>query len=253
MVDQLPAPMLSPDVDLRDFAFMPLDVRRLLNSETWIEASEEPKFAHVLICLWCESWHQVPAASLPDNDIVLARLAMCDKSTWLAIKDKALSGFVKCSDGRYYHPTVVEKAKEAWERKQSQRARTRKATEARNEQRNDVRDDERNGVQGTVDRDSRQVKENTNAPAGAVDPTPKVEIPPGLNVTAWEQWVKYRKDLRKPLKPASIPAAQEALAAFGSEQIAVVTQSIANGWQGLFDLKAKPAPKSAPKLKEFPR
>ena len=24
--------------------------------------------------LWCASWHQVPAASLPDDDIVLARL-----------------------------------------------------------------------------------------------------------------------------------------------------------------------------------
>ena len=62
----------------------------------------------------------------------------------------------------------------------------------------------------------------------------------GLDLQAWEQWVQYRKEIRKPLKQASIPAAQEALAAFGSDQQAVVKQSIANGWQGLFDLKRSP-------------
>ncbi len=71
----------------------------------------------------------------------------------------------------------------------------------------------------------------------ARDPLPEAEMPPGLDLTAWAQWVEYRKQVRKPLKPASIPAAQQALAAFGSDQIAVVTQSIANGWQGLFALK----------------
>lgn len=59
----------------------------------------------------------------------------------------------------------------------------------------------------------------------------------GLDLKAWERWEGYRHDVRKPLKPASIPAAQRALAAFGSEQAAVVEQSIAHGWQGLFALK----------------
>lgn len=61
--------------------------------------------------------------------------------------------------------------------------------------------------------------------------------PPGLNASAWEKWLSYRKQIRKPLKQASIPAAQQALAAFGSDQEAVVQQSIANGYQGLFPLK----------------
>lgn len=61
--------------------------------------------------------------------------------------------------------------------------------------------------------------------------------PPGLDAKAWERWEGYRTQIRKPLKPVSIPAAQLALAAFGSEQAAVVEQSVANGWQGLFPLK----------------
>lgn len=62
-------------------------------------------------------------------------------------------------------------------------------------------------------------------------------IPDGLDLTTWNQWVEYRIQIRKPLKPASILAAQRKLAAFGSDQAAVVEQSIANGWIGLFSLK----------------
>lgn len=59
----------------------------------------------------------------------------------------------------------------------------------------------------------------------------------GLDTQAWERWLEYRKQIRKPLKPVSIPAAQRELAAFGCDQAAVVEKSIANGWQGLFPLK----------------
>lgn len=70
---------------------------------------------------------------------------------------------------------------------------------------------------------------------GAVAP-----IVDGLHVASWERWVDYRKQIRKPLKQVSMPAAQRELAAFGSDQEAVVEQSVANGWQGLFALKARP-------------
>lgn len=65
-------------------------------------------------------------------------------------------------------------------------------------------------------------------------------LPAGLDSKSWDRWLTYRTEIRKPLKPASIPAAQKTLAAFGSDQAAVVEQSIAQGWQGLFPLKKKP-------------
>ncbi len=80
-------------------------------------------------------------------------------------------------------------------------------------------------------------RERESAPHCVPEPSPP---PDGLDPEAWERWVDYRKQIRKPLKPASIPAAQKSLAAFGSDQATVVEQSIANGWQGIF------APKSAP-------
>lgn len=110
-------PLTPKDCDLRDFEFMSLDIRRLLRSDTWLEAASDPRLGHALMTLWAESWHQVPAASLPDNDRVLARLAMCETSEWERIRERALSGWIKCDDGRLYHPVVAEKASEAFARK----------------------------------------------------------------------------------------------------------------------------------------
>ena len=68
------------------------------------------------------------------------------------------------------------------------------------------------------------------------------EVPPidGLDVDAWNQWVQYRKEIKKPLKPASMRAAMKSLVKHGVMQAAVVERSIANGWQGLFEIKTPP-------------
>ena len=69
----------------------------------------------------------------------------------------------------------------------------------------------------------------------------------GLDVTAWERWVAFRKAIRKPIKEASIYAMQMKLAKYGEDQEEVVNQSVSNQWQGLFDLK-----KSKPGFGEKP-
>ena len=111
-----PEPLVPPEVDLRDFPFMPLDVVRLRDSDLAIGGTGEGFRAAVL--LWCAAWHQGPAASLPDNDRVLAGLAGYgrDLDSWHAVKVEALHHFIGCSDGRLYHPVIAAKALEAWDR-----------------------------------------------------------------------------------------------------------------------------------------
>lgn len=109
MID-LPSPLTPADCNLQDFPFMPVDVRRLLTSETWILGTAEERAA--AIALWFESWHQVPAASLPDNDRMLEHLSQ--SKSWKKVKEHALRGWAKCSDSRLYHPVVSEKVLEAW-------------------------------------------------------------------------------------------------------------------------------------------
>lgn len=130
-----PAPLIGSDVDLRDFPYMPLDVVRLRDSETAILVSGDGFRAAVL--LWCAAWHQIPAASLPDEDRTLAHLSGFgrDLQAWAQVKSEALRGFVKCSDGRLYHPTIAQKADEAWQSRIAFRKRTEAARRARAEKR----------------------------------------------------------------------------------------------------------------------
>lgn len=130
MTEILPDPLVAAEVDLRDFAYMQFDVYRLRNSKAWRVCKRDPAMAFYMMNLWLASWHEVPAASLEDDDEALADYAMCDMKKWSKIKATALRGWIKCSDGRLYHSTVAEKALAAWERKIAQRDRTQKAREA---------------------------------------------------------------------------------------------------------------------------
>lgn len=132
-IRERPEPLVQRDVNVTSFPYMPLDIQRLLGSETWIAAKRNGKLGHALICLWCESWLQVPASSLPNNDEALAHLAMCSDDDWFSIKDQVLSGFVLCTDNRYYHPVVAEKALACWQQKLALSERTKNATAARRE------------------------------------------------------------------------------------------------------------------------
>lgn len=109
-----PAPLTPPDCDLRDFAFMPVDIARLLGSEFHSAVSDAGWRAG--FTLWFRSWQQVPAASLPADDVSLARLAEFGRNTrsWKKVRAEALHGWKLCSDGRLYHRVVAEKALEAW-------------------------------------------------------------------------------------------------------------------------------------------
>lgn len=110
LTERLPDPLVPAEVDLRDFQGMWFDTDRLLRSDTWVLGNGEEKAA--AMTLWLESWHQVPAASLPSHDRMLAKLSQAEK--WPKAKAHALRGWVACSDGRLYHPVVAEKALEAW-------------------------------------------------------------------------------------------------------------------------------------------
>lgn len=116
-----PDPPVPAEADLTDFTFFPLEFGRLFRSDTWVLGKPEEKLA--ALHLWCASWHQKPAGSLPDDERILTHLSGAG-TRWKALKKHAMKGWVKCSDGRYYHLVVAEKVMEAWAKKIEHRKRT---------------------------------------------------------------------------------------------------------------------------------
>lgn len=129
--DDRPAPPVPAECDLRAFPYIPLDVIRLRDSELVSSATGEEFRAAVL--LWCASWHQVPASSLPKDDRSLAHLVGYgrDLRGWAKVRAGAMRGWYEADDGKLYHPVVSEKADEAWQARVAQRAKTEAARLAR--------------------------------------------------------------------------------------------------------------------------
>lgn len=137
-MSDLPEPLVPAEVDLRDFAFMPLDVQRLRDSD--LASDETPEACWAAVLLWCASWHQLPAGSIPDSDDWQAKHAGYKAQGriapgWKRIRNGALRGWVPCSDGRLYHPVVAEKALESWRHKLAQRWRSEVARVKKHNQR----------------------------------------------------------------------------------------------------------------------
>jgi hypothetical protein len=126
------APLTPPECDLRGMPFMPVDLVRLFDSDLYaLSTGDEFKAAFTL---FGKSFLQVPAGSLPSDDRILAHLSGAG-ARWAKVRDMALRGWIKCDDGRLYHPVVADKALEAWKARIAQRARTEAARQAKAAQR----------------------------------------------------------------------------------------------------------------------
>ena len=112
--DARPEPLVPAEVDLRDYAFTPMFRARLFGSEFHANATDSEWRAGVT--LWLKSWDQVPAGTLPTDDITLCRLAELgrDLKAWRKVKARSLHGWRECSDGRLHHEVVAEGVLDAW-------------------------------------------------------------------------------------------------------------------------------------------
>lgn len=112
MADQLPEPMTPPECDLRGMEFMPMLLRVMNSTMFGISTGDEFKAA---FALWMASWEEVPAASLPNDERMLAFLSKA--KNWKRVREVAMRGWVLCSDGRWYHRVMADQAIRAWDRR----------------------------------------------------------------------------------------------------------------------------------------
>lgn len=126
-MSDLPSPLTPAGCNLQDFPHTPILRSRLFGSSFHARSTDSEWRAGVT--LWLKAWEQIPAGSLPDDDIELCRLAELarDLKTWKKLKAGAMRGWVLCNDGRLYHPVVAEVVTTALNAKTVQRDKTLKA------------------------------------------------------------------------------------------------------------------------------
>ena len=149
----LPDPLVPADCDCTDLDGFMLNTERLMGSE-FIAVAQHEEIAAALM-LWCRAWKQRPAASLPDDEKVLAAFARMPIQRFRKLRESILHGFVKCSDGRIYHRVLAEEAIRAFEKKKSFRRkretdaeRLRKWRSERSRNANETPDDTRFVAEG---------------------------------------------------------------------------------------------------------
>ncbi len=131
----LPSPLVDAEVDLRNFDYMPLLIEQIQRSRAWLICKRQPEMAFFMLNLWMNSWHEVPAGSLENDDDVLADRAMCPPSRWPKVKLVAFRNWILCSDGRYYHSGLAEVVKKSWTAKLRTEHKTEGARIAKHNQR----------------------------------------------------------------------------------------------------------------------
>lgn len=111
----------------------------------------------------------------------------------------------------------------------------------------------------TKDKHTKDNKDNINKPpksprAVSFDAS-AVKLPDWLSAEIWSSWVAYRRDLKKPIK--SQQTVTQAIKLLdrcrlnGYTPDEIINQSIANGWQGLFEPKgSKPQPRQQTRVAE---
>jgi len=84
---------------------------------------------------------------------------------------------------------------------------------------------------------------DSKKPPSIVKAQPKTEFPEDLNTpefrATWAEWIAHRTEIKKPMKPLGAKKLLKSLAEGGERKaIESINQSIANGWQGVFEVKA---------------
>ena len=60
-------------------------------------------------------------------------------------------------------------------------------------------------------------------------------------ITAWKEWIEYRKELKKPLKETTVKKQLKFLSQQTEPEL-IIEKSIMNSWQGLFPIKEQTEP-----------
>lgn len=230
-MNDLPDPLTPADCDCTDLDGFMLNVERLMASELVALSSLEVIGAALL--LWSRAWKQKPAASLPDDERVIAAFAKLSVPRFRKMRDEVLRGFVKCSDGRLYHRTLSAEAVGAYERKiafrkkrETDAERLRKWRETTKETRTETTGETRFVAEG-----QGQGQGHKKHSAPRFDAQAHLEsfgVPPDIA----RDWLSVRKAKRLAPTATAFDAAKAEADAAGISMADALRTCVVRGWGG---------------------
>ena len=186
----------------------------------------------------------------PDDDLLLARLTLCDtQSEWLAIR-KAIAQYFEITDvwlnSRCEKELLARRSEHTKKSEAGKKGNEIKWGTSQSDTGSDTLND-RNTRSQKLDVRSKKLevidqKSETSKPKSKelrvtrliISP---IQIPDWIPVDAWNDFVDSRKKLRKPLTQGAIKLAISTLSklkAEGNDPKEVIEQSILSGYSGLF-------------------
>lgn len=252
MTDELPDPLVPAEIDLSGYEFMPYYGDRLRASDLNGRASDaEYRAAHNL---WWSSWKQVPASSLPSDDVILCKLADLgrDQKTWLQVKARALHGFVLCADGRYYHRILSMLALDAWNARVTASAKGKLGASKRwgkqGHRKPVAQASEVNSTgNATVTKNDNKGEERKGEERKEPQKAQRYAPPAWVPSQPWHEFEEMRKKLRKPMTDKAmelIVSELETLKTQGFDPSDVLLQSVRKSWQDVYPIKAQGQPRN---------
>lgn len=206
-----------------------LNIETLEGGVQHMDATEFGAYMSLLVCCYKSN------NKLPTDDKRLARMARVSPRIWKKIKDIVLEKF-KLSDGYVSHTRVqkeLDKYQTLSKKNKSNALKKNKTQEPVGK---------RNKSQNQANTNNNNQSPNNNI----ITPNPLnkgkefFDIPNFVDGDVWMRWVKFRKEKKKTLTPTTIEAQIKKITKWhegGHDVNAIIEQSIAQGWVGLFELK----------------
>lgn len=223
------------------FQFYPND---WLSSPTILLMTPSQEGAYIRLLAYC--WSDKDC-SLPDDDRQLGVLSRLGEQAFTECSSVMREVFVShpTIDGRLTNTRLLDERKRLDDRREQQRQAGIKSGQSRRKYTNArstpvERSVESVGEQPLNSSASASTSVSSSIKAGGVD------IPGELQsvefVSAWADWLDYRKGMRKTLQPASQERQLRQFAGWGmGRAIAAIEHTIRMGWQGIREPDGKPS------------
>ena len=227
-------------------AWMPLWIGAYLADTQHLERHEHGGYLLLLMAYWRNR------GPLLDDDRRLASIAKATVKEWRSLRP-TLAQFFTVADGCWRHKRVESELKASTDRAEKAASKASQAAQARwaEHPKHPIADAPSNASSNAQSTPQAMLgtcptPSSTSKPKSKAKPAVAIAPPDWLPSETWEAWHRHRGKMSEDTQRLCLTKL-DGMRARGQDPVAVIEQSIANGWSGLFEIKRSNASNSSGK------